>query len=284
MIKILRLEQWSKNVVILLPPLFAKKIELLFDKNLLIIFLGFSIIASSTYIFNDLKDLDQDRLHPIKKNRPLPKGDISEKNAKKYGLILYIFGLCLVYSVNSSAIIFVLAYSLITVLYSEFFKYRKYFDFGLITILFGVRLSLGSYVTEIALTNTLSLFTLTTINLIILSKKISIFTDPEIDLKVRVKSHLVKNYTTAELRIYYFLSSSASILILLIWTIQWFDLGLVYIFLAILNFFSLCLFNYCLYQDTLKSETEDFISWLKKSKIIYLFIISGLSVLGLLYL
>jgi len=284
MIKILRLEQWSKNLVILLPALFANRIELLLDKNLLIIFLGFSIIASSTYIFNDLKDLDQDRLHPIKKNRPLAKGDISEKNAKKYGLILYIFGLCLVYIVNNSAIIFVLAYSLITVLYSVSFKYRKYFDFGFITILFGVRLSLGSYVAEIALTNTLSLFTLTTINLIILSKKISIFTDPEINLKVRVKNHLVKNYTFDELRIYYFLSSSASILILLIWTIQWFDLGLVYIFLAILNFLSLCLFNYRLYQDTLKSETEDFISWLKKAKIIYLFIISGLSVLVLLYL
>jgi 4-hydroxybenzoate polyprenyltransferase len=284
MIKILRLEQWSKNVVILLPPLFAKKIELLLDKNLLLIFLGFSILASSTYIFNDLKDLDQDRLHPTKKNRPLPKGDISVKNAKKYGLILYIFGCCLVYIANNYAIIFVLAYSLITVLYSEFFKYRKYFDFCLITILFGVRLFLGSYVTEIALTNTLSLFTLTTINIIILSKKISIFADPEIDLKVRVKSHLVKNYTVAELRIYYFLSSSASILILLIWTIQWFELGLAYIFLSILNFFSLCLFNYRLYQDAFKSETEDFISWLRVSKIIYLFIFSGLSVFTLLYL
>lgn len=284
MVKILRLEQWTKNLVIMLPPLFANKIELLLETNLLIIFLGFSIIASSTYIFNDLKDLDQDRLHPTKKNRPLPKGDISIKNAKKYGLVLYIFGFCLVYTVNKSAIIFVLAYSLITVLYSEFFKYRKYFDFSFITILFVVRLFLGSFVTGIALTNTLSLFTLTTINLVILSKKISIFTDSNIDLKVRVKSHLVKNYTFAELRIFYFLSSSASTLVLFIWTIQWFDLGSIYIFLALLNFFSLSLFNHRLYQDSLKSETEDFISWLKKSKIIYLFIISGLSVLVLLYL
>lgn len=284
MIKILRLEQWTKNLVILLPPLFANKIELLLEPNLLIIFLGFSILASSTYIYNDLKDLDQDRLHPTKKKRPLPKGDISVNYAKKYGLVLYILGFSLVYIVNNSAIIFVLAYSLITVLYSEFFKYKKYFDFFFITILFGVRLFLGSYVTGIALTNTLSLFTLTTINLVILSKKISIFTDPKIDLKVRVKSHLVKNYTNAELRIYYFLSSSVSTLVLFIWTIQWFDLGSVYFFLALLNFFSLTLFNHRLYQDGFRSETEDFISWLKKSKMIYLFIFSGLTVFTLLYL
>ena len=284
MFKILRFEQWSKNLVLFLPALFAKKFELLLDKNLLIIFLGFSIVASSTYIFNDLKDLDQDRLHPTKKNRPLPKGDISVKNAKTYGLILYIFGLSLVYFANNFAIIFVLAYSLITVLYSELFKYRKYFDFIFITILFGVRLFLGSYVTEIVLTNTLSLFTLTTINQIVLSKKISIFTDPEIDLKARVKSHLVENYTIAEFRIYYFLTSIASILVLLIWTIQWFDLGIFYIFLALINFFSLCLFNYKLYQDAFKSKTEDFISWLRKSKIIYPFIISAQTVLFLLYL
>ena len=83
MFKILRFEQWSKNLVLFLPALFAKKFELLLDKNLLIIFLGFSIVASSTYIFNDLKDLDQDRLHPTKKNRPLPKGDISVKEKEQ---------------------------------------------------------------------------------------------------------------------------------------------------------------------------------------------------------
>ena len=73
MIKILRVEQWIKNLVIFLPAIFANKFSLIFDENLIIVFLGFSIIASSTYIYNDLKDLEQDKLHPVKKNRPLAK-------------------------------------------------------------------------------------------------------------------------------------------------------------------------------------------------------------------
>ena len=66
MIKILRIEK-SKNLVIFLPAIFANKFLYIFNENLIIVFLGFSLIASSTYIYNDLKDLDQDKLHPIKK-------------------------------------------------------------------------------------------------------------------------------------------------------------------------------------------------------------------------
>ena len=82
MLKILRIEQWSKNLVIFLPAIFANKFTLIIDKKLILVFLGFSLIASSTYILNDIKDVDQDKEHPIKKYRPLAKGDISIQIAK----------------------------------------------------------------------------------------------------------------------------------------------------------------------------------------------------------
>ncbi len=284
MFKILRLEQWSKNLVIFLPAIFAKKFSLIYEENLIFVFLGFSIVASSTYIFNDLKDLDQDRLHPTKKYRPLAKGDISIKTAKKYGIFLYFLGFIIVFLANDFAVIFLIIYSVLTVLYSQYLKYTKYFDFLSITILFGVRLFLGSYITGIVLTNALSLFTLSTINQIILAKKISIRNSSKIDAQIKVKRILLNNYSNLEINLLFMVSLAASLIILFIWTVQWFNVGILNTFLALINFLSISFFNYRLFSDTFSSKTEDFISWTKSSKIKYLIIISGLLVMTLLYL
>lgn len=284
MIKILRIEQWSKNLVIFLPAIFANKFLYIFNENLIIVFFGFSLIASSTYIYNDLKDLDQDKLHPIKKNRPLAKGVISIQSAKIYGLFLYIFGFGLIYFSSKFAITFVISYSLITVLYSKYFKYNKYFDFLTITALFGIRLFLGSYLTGIVLTNSLSLFTLSTINQIVLSKKISIFNDHSITDDIKVKRNLLDNYRSRELNFLFGFSTFCSLTILLFWTIQWLSVGVTGIIFSFINFSSICFFNYIFYRDTYNSKTEDFISWTKYSKMFFPIFISGLAVMTLLYL
>ena len=52
-----------------------------------IVLLSFSLLASSTYIFNDIKDLEQDRLHSKKKFRPIAAGNISIHQAKIYGIV-----------------------------------------------------------------------------------------------------------------------------------------------------------------------------------------------------
>ncbi len=283
MLKILRIEQWSKNLVIFLPAIFANKFTLIIDKKLILVFLGFSLIASSTYILNDIKDIDQDKEHPIKKYRPLAKGDISIQHAKIYSLALYFIGSCIVYFASKYAIIFLILYTLITVLYSNFFKYKKYLDFLSITVLFGVRLFLGSYLTGIVLTNALSFFILSTINQIIVSKKISIVNNHDIDPNVKVKKYLLNNYKNKELNNVFTLSLILSLTILFFWSIQWFDSGVFQVFVSILNFSSLCLFNYIFYRDTYRSETEDFIYWIKNSKMFFPMIISGLAVMKLLY-
>lgn len=283
MFRILRLEQWIKNLVIFLPAIFANKFSLIYQENLIFVFLGFSIVASSTYIFNDLKDLDQDKLHPTKKFRPIAKGDISIRTAKQYGTFLFFLGFVIVFLSNDFAVFYLIIYSVLTVLYSQYFKYMKYFDFLSITILFGVRLFLGSYITGIVLTNALSLFTLSTINQIILAKKISIRNNPKIDAQLKVKRILINNYSNLEINLLFMVSLATSLIILFIWTVQWFNVGILNAFLALINFLSISLFNYRLFSDTFNSKTEDFISWTKSSKMIYLIIISGLLVMTLLY-
>ena len=74
MIKILRVEQWTKNFIIFIPTILANNFQVLSSYKIYIVFLSFSLLASSTYIFNDIKDVEQDRIHPEKKFRPLASG------------------------------------------------------------------------------------------------------------------------------------------------------------------------------------------------------------------
>lgn len=76
-LKALRLHQWVKNLLIFIPLMAAHKIgqlDLVFSSFLA--FVAFSLCASSVYILNDLLDLEADRRHPTKRNRPLAAGTI----------------------------------------------------------------------------------------------------------------------------------------------------------------------------------------------------------------
>ncbi len=92
--RLLRMEQWYKNILIFAPLLFAH--NALTATQLLVGFLGFCSISSITYITNDWLDRDKDRLHPTKKNRPLASGKISGKQALVVAFILAaIIALCM---------------------------------------------------------------------------------------------------------------------------------------------------------------------------------------------
>jgi 4-hydroxybenzoate polyprenyltransferase len=78
----LRPKQWLKNTIIFLPLVFASK---LFDFSAIIdtsiIFILFSLFVGTTYILNDLKDIQKDALHPIKSRRPLASGALNHRFA-----------------------------------------------------------------------------------------------------------------------------------------------------------------------------------------------------------
>ncbi len=92
-LKLLRIHQWIKNGFIFAPLIFSSKF-LDFDsiKRASFAFFIFCLASSSVYIVNDLKDIDKDRVHPVKKlKRPLASGDIAPLNAKIFLIVLYFF-------------------------------------------------------------------------------------------------------------------------------------------------------------------------------------------------
>lgn len=90
-LRLLRVHHYLKNGLIILPLLFSGD---LFQWNLLgqtmIGYLSFCLIASSIYIYNDIQDIEKDKMHPIKKKRPIATGEISLKKAIIIGLLLFL--------------------------------------------------------------------------------------------------------------------------------------------------------------------------------------------------
>ena len=76
-LKAIRLHQWAKNVLIFVPMLLAHVLRAGVFADAAIAFLSFSLCASSTYIANDLLDIEADRRHSKKRTRPFASGDLS---------------------------------------------------------------------------------------------------------------------------------------------------------------------------------------------------------------
>ena len=139
--KLLRVEQWYKNVLIFIPLLFAH--NALTATQLLLGFFGFCFISSITYITNDWLDREKDRLHPTKKNRPLASGKISGRQALIVAFILAaIVVLCM--SILGTFYAAILGtYFILTTAYSFGLKNLPILDVLLICANFTLRMMAG---------------------------------------------------------------------------------------------------------------------------------------------
>ena len=97
LIKLLRVNQWVKNVIIFVPLFFSINWKLNDFIDLLGVFFAFSLICSSVYIFNDLVDIENDKKHPTKKYRPIALGLITKNQAILVIFSLIFFSLFILY-------------------------------------------------------------------------------------------------------------------------------------------------------------------------------------------
>ena len=149
---IMRPKQYIKNIFILLPLFFAGQItnmELLI--NALMAFVAFSLSASAVYIFNDYKDIKEDRKHPKKKYRPLTSGLISKNVALSLMTILLIMGFSLMAIISLEALVILGIYVILNISYSLKLKRIALLDVIIIAIGFVLRLFVGSFAYEIPL-------------------------------------------------------------------------------------------------------------------------------------
>lgn len=144
----LRPIQWIKNLaifaaIILNGQLFNPQ---LFSLNFFA-FIAFCLLSSSSYIVNDLIDVKKDRLHPVKKNRPIAHGDISESLATFIAFILLFSGLAISIFISYGFFIIALIFILLQYSYSLFLKKKAIIDIIGIALFFIIRAFAGEVVT-----------------------------------------------------------------------------------------------------------------------------------------
>ncbi len=151
---LIRPHQYIKNIFIFLPLFFALKItNLSLLLNATLAFVAFSLVASAIYILNDYHDIEEDRLHPRKKFRPLASGAISKESAMKLMVGLFFAGTLLMTFGSLTALGILVAYALMNIAYSFRFKHVAILDVTIIALGFVLRLFVGSTTTGITLSH-----------------------------------------------------------------------------------------------------------------------------------
>lgn len=144
-IRVLRVKQWAKNLLVLAAPLFAQTADhAKFILPTAMAFLSMSLLSSATYICNDLIDVERDRQHPIKKNRPLASGAVSKTFAMTLGVLCLIAGLAIASFLGRGSLVIVLCYLALQAAYNWRLKHIPIADVYALSIGFILRAGLGA--------------------------------------------------------------------------------------------------------------------------------------------
>lgn len=174
LLPLVRAHQWTKNALLFLPALLAFRFGDLsvIMKSALAAF-SFSCIASSVYILNDLLDLASDREHPEKRKRPLAAGTVSIPFAIGTALVLQLLSGVSGAFLGSAFVSLIALYFAINVVYSVWAKQLLFFDVGVLSGFYTLRLMAGATATAIPLSEWLFFFSLFFFTSLALMKRIS---------------------------------------------------------------------------------------------------------------
>ncbi len=146
---LLRPRQWVKNLLVLAPIWFAFNYEADIIARGITMFVAFCFGASAIYIINDLRDIETDRHHPKKKNRPLASGAVSIPVAQVSAAVLAAVGLYISFTLSLQSLLVLLGYMLLTILYTISLKRVLILDVMVLAAGFVIRILAGGAATDI---------------------------------------------------------------------------------------------------------------------------------------
>lgn len=150
-IQLLRPKNWIKNLLVALPLLLSGSIDVASLNVVALAFISFSLLSSSVYIFNDIRDIDYDRMHPHKCQRPLASADVRIEFAFMLAVGLFLIAILMDWLLIGSCWILVL-YFVVNYFYSTVGKRVRFLDIMLLTTFYLLRVFYGSEVANVELT------------------------------------------------------------------------------------------------------------------------------------
>jgi decaprenyl-phosphate phosphoribosyltransferase len=148
----MRPRQWVKNILVAAAPLAAGR---LLEPAVLIgvglAFVAFCLISATVYLINDVRDLEEDRQHPVKRRRPIAAGELSVPAALTLAAVTGTLGLAIGFWTAPALGVTLAVYVVLQVLYSVFLKHLPVVDLAMVASGFLLRAIAGGVATGIAL-------------------------------------------------------------------------------------------------------------------------------------
>jgi decaprenyl-phosphate phosphoribosyltransferase len=155
---LLRPKDWAKNLFLFIPLFFSGDFFHwdLYPK-LILGFIAFSLVASSIYIINDYRDIEDDKKHPEKKSRPLASGKVSKPAALIICVLLLITGFAIAFFIRDKFLFVLGIYFILNLAYSFGLKTIPILDIIIVAIGFVLRIKSGAVIAMIGLTEWLNI-------------------------------------------------------------------------------------------------------------------------------
>jgi 4-hydroxybenzoate polyprenyltransferase/phosphoserine phosphatase len=148
-LRVMRPHQWLKNLLVFAPMLAAHQLTPATFLQSLLAFIAFCLVASSTYVLNDLLDLAADRAHPRKRNRPFASGVVKVSHGTWMAPALGILGGAVALLSGPGLFAMLATYVAATTLYSFWLKRIVAIDVCVLAVLYTMRILAGSIATGI---------------------------------------------------------------------------------------------------------------------------------------
>lgn len=145
-IRLLRPKQWIKNAFVFTPLFFSHQFESPVSWQLTVLAaLCFLCVSCVVYICNDIRDMEEDRLHPVKRQRPLAKGDIALVQAALLACLLAAGAMFLAMLLPPSCALVICIYVGLNIAYTLYLKHIAIVDIFLIASFYVLRVLMGCY-------------------------------------------------------------------------------------------------------------------------------------------
>jgi 4-hydroxybenzoate polyprenyltransferase len=146
----LRPRQWPKNLLIFAGILFAAE----YDEPgkwaaAVAAFVAYCVASSAAYLFNDVLDAQEDRLHPLKRNRPVASGALSPERALAVAALLAVSAVTVMAAFGWASIAYVTGFLALQAVYSYRLKHLVLIDVMTIAALFVIRAAAGAEAVDV---------------------------------------------------------------------------------------------------------------------------------------
>lgn len=197
-IRLIRPHQWLKNLFVFLPLFFSGNMT---NWGMLLptiyAAMSFAFISSSIYCLNDIIDVETDKQHPEKRNRPIAKGSVSLQEAYTLMILMCLlaYGVLFLLGLNGKSILVIFIYFVLNILYCVNLKQIPLVDIFIVSSGFVLRIILGGLVCNIELSQWIILMTFLLSLFLAISKRlddIRIYNEKKILIRKNISHYNVE--------------------------------------------------------------------------------------------